>query len=65
MEFRSEVQHRQKTVSISKFLSEVAEAADKYVVNEVLQDGSVLRSQIVNTGEEATQLKHKWENESI
>jgi len=62
MEFGSEVQHRQKTVTISKFLSEVAEAADKYVVQEVLADGSVARSQVVSTGDEATRLKAEWEN---
>jgi len=62
MEFGSEVQHRQKTVTISKFLSEVAEAADKYVVQEVLADGSVSRQQIVSTGDEATRLKHEWES---
>lgn len=61
MEFRSEVQHRQKTVSISKFLSEVAEAADKFVVQEILPDGSVSRQQVVNTGDEATRLKAEWE----
>ena len=65
MEFGSEVQHRQKTVSISKFLSEVAEAADKFVVQEILPDGSVSRQQVVNTGDEATQLKAQWENQSI
>ncbi len=63
MEFGSEVQHRKKTVTISKFLSEVAEAADKFVVQEVLQDGSVARSQVVMTGDEATRLKAQWENE--
>ena len=62
MEFGSEVQHRQKTVSISKFLSEVAEAADKFVVQEILPDGSVSRQQVVNTGDEATRLKHEWES---
>ena len=65
MEFGSEVQHRQKTVSISKFLSEVAEAADKFVVQEILPDGSVSRQQVVSTGDEATQLKAQWENQSI
>ena len=64
MEFGSEVQHRaKKVVTINKFLSEVAEAADKFVVQEVLMDGSISRQQVVNTGEEATQLKAQWENE--
>ena len=63
MEFGSEVQHRtQKVVTISKFLSEVAEAQDKFVVQEVLYDGSISRQQVVNTGDEATRLKHEWES---
>ena len=63
MEFGSEVQHRKKTVTISKFLSEVAEAPDKFVVQEMLMDGSVVRQQLVSTGDEATRLKAQWENE--
>jgi hypothetical protein len=64
MEFGSEVQHRsKKVVNISKFLSEVAEAADKYVVQEMTLTGDIIRQQVVNTGDEATRLKHEWERD--
>ena len=48
-------------IEISMFLSEVAEAQEKWVVREFNDDGHLLRTRVVGSEDEANNVRVEWQ----
>ena len=60
MDTRSEVHDRSKEIVINEWLSETTDTVMKYVVMEKI-DGTISRSQLCSTIEEASALQQQWQ----
>lgn len=53
-----------KRIEISTYLTEVMDNDEKFIVREFRDDGSILRTRVVQTREAAENVKLEWQKQS-
>lgn len=53
-----------KRIEISTYLTEVMDSDEKFIVREYRDDGTVVRTRVVQTQEAAENVKLEWQKQS-